>query len=588
VRRAVRQRGTARRLLSLASPFAGRMALAALLAAATVASSIGLLTTSANLISRAALHPSIAELSVAIVGVRFFGIARGVFRYLERLVSHDATFRLLSRLRAQSYQALEPLAPARLVLHRSGDLLARMVADVETLQDLFLRGIAPPAAALLVAGLAAWLVGRFDPRLALLLLLFLFLAGVGVPLLARALSRSAGQRMVEVRSELNGTLVDAIQGSADLLACGAEGRTLHRAGTESRLLNGLQLRMASVGGLSLALNGLLANLATLAVLAAGILLVEAGKLEGVYLAMLAMAVISTFEVVLPLAPALQYLENSLEAGRRLFEITDAPAAVGDPTRPLPLPAPGDWTLSARDLRFAYGPDLPPALDGIGFDLPAGARLAVVGPSGAGKSTLAQLLLRFWDYEGSLLLGGRELREYAQEEWRRLVAVVSQHTHLFNASVRDNLLLADPEAGEDEMMEAARRAQIDEFIQSLPEGYDTLVGELGQRLSGGQRQRLAIARALLKNAPILVLDEPTADLDALTGQAVMETLLPLAKGRTTLLITHRLAGLEAADEILVLERGRVVQRGRHQDLVAVPGLYGRMWDLQRGALAEQPE
>jgi ATP-binding cassette, subfamily C, bacterial CydC len=587
VRRASRRTGPLRRLLALAAPFAGRMVLAAFLAAATVASSIGLMTISADLISRAALHPSISELSVAIVGVRFFGIARGILRYLERLVSHDVTFRLLARLRAWFYQALEPLAPARLMQYRSGDLLARMVADVETLQDFFLRGLAPPAAALLVAALAAWLLGRFDARLAWLLLLFLFLAGVVVPFLARALGRHAGKRIIVIRSELNGALVDGIQGAPDLLVSGAEGRHLGRVREASRALSALQLRMASVSGLSAALNGFLMNLATLAVLAVAISLVDTGGFEGVHLALLAMAVISTFEVVLPLAPALQYLENSLEAGRRLFEIVDAPPEVGDPPLPLPLPAPGSCSLSARDLRFAYGPGMPPVLDGVSFDLTPGSRLAVVGPSGAGKSTLAHLLLRFWDYQGSILLDGRELRDYGQEDWRRHVAVVSQHTHLFNASIRDNLLLARPEAGEAEMVEAARRAQIHEFVESLPEGYDTFAGELGHRLSGGQRQRLAIARALLKSAPILVLDEPTADLDALTEKAVMNTLLPLMQGRTTLLITHRLTALEAVDEILVLDHGRIVERGRHQDLLANAGPYRRMWDLQRCVLADLP-
>ena len=589
MRRTARRPGTLMRLLGLAAPFAGQMALAVLLSAATVGSSIGLMTVSATIIARAALHPSIAELSVAIVGVRFFGIARGVARYLERWLSHDVTFRLLSRLRVWFYQALEPLAPARLMQYRSGDLLARMVADVETLQDFFLRAIAPPAAAVLVAGAAALLLGRFDPRLALVLLLFLLLAGAGVPLLARALSHRAGKHMIEVRSELNSALVDGVQGVADLLAAGAEGRHLHRVRGWSRELNALQARMASIGGLQLALSGLLMNLATLAVLAIAILLVGVDRLDGVYLALLVMAVISSFEAVLPLAPALQYLENSLEAGRRLFEIVDARPAVIDPAQPLPLPAPGGCSLLVRDLRSAYGPGLPPALDGISFELPQGARLAVVGPSGAGKSTLVQVLLRFWDYhEGSILLGGRELRSYAQEDWRRLVAVVSQRTHLFNASIRENLLLARPEAGEAEMVEAARRAQIHEFVQSLPQGYDTFVGEQGHRLSGGQRQRVALARALLKDAPILILDEPTADLDALTEQAIMDPLLPLMHGRTTLLITHRLVALEAFDEILVLEHGRVVERGRHQGLLAGAGLYRRMWDLQRRVLADLPD
>jgi ATP-binding cassette subfamily C protein CydC len=566
------------RLLGLIAPFAWRMALAALLGFATIGSSIGLMSTSGYLIAKAALRPSIADLQLAIVGVRFFGIARGGFRYLERLVSHDVTFRLLARLRVWFYSALEPLAPARLMQYRSGDLLTRIVADIETLESLYLRVLAPPIVALLVALLAALLMGAFDPRLAIALLIFLILAGIGLPLLTQRLGRRTGRRMVGVRAELNGLLVDGIQGVADLLASGAEGRHLRQVERLSFELGGLQARMARIGGLQGALGGLLLNLATLAVLAIAIPLVRSAELDGVFLAMLVLTVISSFEAVLPLPQAFQYLTTSLEAGRRLLEIVDADPAVVDPACPADRPA--EFGLRVQDLHFSYAPDESPVLGGISFDLSQGQLVAVVGPSGAGKSTLAHLLLRFWDYrDGQILLDGQELREYDQETVRSMMSVVSQHTHLFNASIRDNMLLARPGAAEQEMIDAAEQAQIDDFIQSLPQGYDTWIGEQGLRLSGGQRQRLAIARAILKDAPILILDEPAANLDALTERDVAASLQAVAAGRATLLITHRLVGLEAADEILVLRAGRVAERGKHHDLMQMGGLYRRMWDLQ---------
>ena len=570
------------RLLKLASPFGWRMALAALLGFATIVSSIGLMSTSGYLIAKAALRPSIADLQLAIVGVRFFGIARGGFRYLERLVSHDVTFRLLARLRVWFYGALEPLAPARLMQYRSGDLLARIVADIETLENLYLRVLAPPVVALMVALLVALLMGAFDPRLALALLIFMLLTGVGLPLLTQRLGRSTGQRIVGVRAELNGLLVDGIQGVADLLVSGAEERHLRRIERLSIELGGLQGRMARIGGLQGALSGLFMNLATLAVLAVAIPLVTSAELDGVYLAMLTLIVMSSFEAVLPLPLAFQYLNSSLEAGRRLFEIVDADPAVVDPAHAVDKPAdgPAEYGLRVQDLRFSYAPDEPSILDGISFDLVHGRFVAVVGPSGAGKTTLAHLLLRFWDYgDCHILLDGEELREYNQETVRSMMAVVSQHTHLFNASIRDNLLLARPGVAEHELINAAKQAQIHDFIQSLPQGYDTWIGEQGLRLSGGQRQRLAIARAILKDAPILILDEPAANLDALTEREVVASLQAVAAGRSTLLITHRLVGLEAADEILVLRGGRIVERGRHHDLMQMGGLYRRMWDLQ---------
>ncbi len=592
------------RVLKIAAPFKGWMALAALLGFATVGSGVGLLSTSAYIIAKAALRPSIAELQIAIVGVRFFGVARGVLRYLERLVSHQVTFRILARLRVWFYAAVEPLAPARLAQFHSGDLLSRVVADVETLENVFGRAIAPPLVALLTAGLAWALLAGFDERLALVQVLFLALAGIGVPLLVHRLGRGSGRRLVGARAELSAALVDGVQGAAELLAFGAAERHQARVAALDREVASLQGRMARFGGLTDALMGLLVNLATLAALAIAIPLVGAGRdgVDGVQLAVLVLAVVASFEAVLPLPQAAQHLEASLAAARRLFEIVDAPPAVVDPPGarvhrvaelcgatsdpPSPLGTQDDYGLAFQDVRFRYGPGEPWALDGVSLHVAQGQSVAVVGASGAGKTTLLNLLLRFWEYEqGHILLGERELRDLAQADVRRLVSVVSQHTHLFNATLRENLLLARPGATEVELARAAQQAQLDEFIQGLPQGYDTWIGEQGLRLSGGQRQRLAIARALLKDAPILLLDEPAAHLDAATGRELTRALYALMPGRTTLLITHQLAGLEAVDEIVVLRAGRVVERGRHAELVQMGGLYRRMWDVQGRILGE---
>ncbi len=571
------------RLVGLVRPFARRMALAATLGMATIASGVGLLATSAYIISRSALHPSIAVLHVPIAMVRFFGISRGLFRYAERLTAHDVAFRLLARLRVWFYKALEPLAPARLAQFRSGDLLARIVADVESLEHFYVRVLAPPVIAVMTLVLMWGILLPHSLELALVFSLVMILAGVGVPLLTRHLSRTLGTRMIAVRSELNAALVDGVQGQADLLAYGQEEAHRQRVRALSEEWDRLQARMARITGLQVGLSSFMIYVAVAAALAVAVPLVHAGRMNGVYLAVVVMAVMASFEAVMPLPGVFQHLEGSLAAARRLFEIVDAEPAVRDPEGPSPVP--NDYGIRVENVTFRYNPDDPPALRDVSFDLPDGGKLAVVGPSGAGKSTLVNLLLRFWDYEeGHIYLGGHELRAYHQDDVRRLIGVISQSTYLFNGTVRDNLLLAKPNATEEELVAAAQRAQIHDFIMSLPEGYDTWIGEQGLRLSGGQRQRLAIARALLKDPPILILDEATANLDPLVEREIMASVFELMADRTLLIITHRLVGLDAVDEILVLSHGRIVERGREEELLARDGFYRRMWELQHQVLA----
>lgn len=583
-----------KRLLLLALPVKNWMVLAALLGSLTVMSGIGLLATSAYLISAAALHPSVAALQIAIVGVRFFGIARGAFRYLERLVSHTATFRLLANMRVWFYSALEPLMPARLLINkegkrqelRSGDLLQRAVADIDILQNFYIRVIAPPVIAVII-GIGMWiLLGAFGALFALIYIAFFLVSSGGVPLLAHLLGRRIGRQMVETRADLHVQLVDSVQGIADLVAFGQEERQAAQIQTLNKKLGRMQMAMASISGLQGSLTNLLMNLTAWTILLFAIPLVHNGQLSGVFLALLVLSALASFEIVLPLPGAFQQLSGSVEAARRLFEIVDAPPAIENSAAPSPVPE--NSSIVVQHLNFRYEDAEPYVLQDINLTLPQGHCLALVGPSGSGKSTLAHLLLRFRNYqEGRIQFGGHELREYQQDDLYKYISVVEQDTHLFNTTIRENLMLARPEATEEEMMEAARQAQFSDFVQTLPGGYDTPIGEQGLRLSGGERQRIAIARAFLKNAPVLILDEPTVNLDAITERAVLRAIDTLRQGRTTLLVTHRLAEMEMADEILVLQASRVVESGTHSQLLQEEGLYWHMWRQQQHSVSLTP-
>ena len=570
------------RLLGLLGPYRFRVALAVLLGVATVAGNVGLLSTAAYVISAAAVVSYISLLTIPIYLVRFFSVSRSFSRYFERLVSHDLTFRLLGNLRSWFYVRLTPLAPALLEGYRSGDLLSRLVEDVEELENLYLRAVSPVLVAAVVWGLAFAVLYPFDPALAITVLVFLAAAGVGAPLLVWALSRGLGRRQLELRSELYSRIVEGTQGVQDLLAFGREEEQRRQIEVLNRKLGRIERRQALISGLQDSLGDLLTNLAMLVALVLAIPLVAGGEVRGVYLAFLALVALGVFEAATPLGGAFQTIGRTTAAGERLFEVSDSEPTIRNPKSPLPVPE--DFTLRFDNVSFRYGEGDPFSLEDVSFALEPGRKVAVVGPSGSGKSTLANLILRFRDPQGGeIRLGGRSLSEYAQEDVRRLVSVVPQSTHVFNDTLRNNLLLADPEANDEALELALERARISSFIERLPDGLDTYVGEHGSRLSGGERRRLAVARALLKDAPLLVLDEPTANLDTVTELEVLASVWEAARDRAALLVTHRLVGMEEMHEILVMDAGRIVERGAHEQLLAAGGLYCRMLETQRELL-----
>jgi len=574
------------RLLAFLDGSWNRVALSILLGTFTIGSSVALIGTSAWLISTAALHPSIADLGVSVVSVRFFGITRALSRYLERLVSHNVTFQLLARLRVWFYEKLEPLAPARLMEYKSGDLLARVIGDVETLENFYVRVISPTLTAMAIAICVASFFASFYPLIAFVLIGFFLTLGLILPILSQQLSRTAGQKLIVQRGAMQAQLVDGIQGLADLLAFGRGQDRMDMIASAGRDYGTTQKQMARITGIHSSLSTLFTNFGLWLVLILVIPKVTAGEIKGVMLGTFALMTFASFEAVNPLPLAAQMWNSSREAAKRLFEVVDTEPVVSDPVV-IERALGKSNELRIKDLTFSYPAQSSPALRDISITIPEGKSVAIVGPSGAGKSTIASLLLRFWQFEsGEIRLGGESVKSLSQDEVRKRCAMIAQNSYFFNTSIRENLRLARPSVSQAEMESAARAAQIHEFIVSLPKGYDTFIGEQGLRLSGGERQRLGIARALLKDAPILILDEPTANLDPVTEKQVMETLFEVMQGRTSMLITHRLIGLEKVAEILVLDHGQIMERGTHKDLLGYGGMYRRLWDLQNQIIADR--
>jgi ATP-binding cassette, subfamily C, bacterial CydC len=539
----------------------------------TLLSSIGLLAVSGWFLSASA----VAGLSVAAAqhfnmftpsaSVRGFAVLRTVGRYVDRVISHEVTLRLLSSLRVWFYRRIEPQAPASLYRHRSGDLLGRIVTDINTLDALFIRVLSPTLIALgvtLAVGLFLWWL---TPTLTALFLLFFLSAGLLMPLLTERLGRHLGARIQQQMAQLRMNLVEDIHGVADLTIYGAQHRHRSLRLAENDRLLRLQEKMARISGFSTAMTTLLSGLAAVTALYVAIPLAQGGQFDEAVLALITFGILAAFEAVLPLPQAYQLLGKIRAAAARLLEVSEAPVAVCFPSEAAISPT--DWSISYRAVTFAYpGSTGSNAVEEINLTLPAQSTVALVGPSGSGKTTLAHLLTRFWDPDqGQITIGSQGLLHFNEAQLRQMVTLVSQKSHIFTATLRDNLVLADPQADDRTLWDALERAQLADFVAGLPQGLETWTGEGGSQLSGGEARRLILARALLKNSPIWVLDEPTEGLDNQTRRQFTETLFANLTGKSALLITHTREALEQVDQVCFMENTKIIAYGSHSELLS---------------------
>ncbi len=482
-------------------------------------------------------------------GIRACAVGRAGSRYLERLVTHSATLRMLAELRHWFYIHIEPLAPAILQQYHSGDLFSRIRADIDTLENAYLRIITPMVTTIVASSLFVYFMSLYDPLLAGIEALFLIFAGLIMPLIILCFSRKAGRAVVRTSADLRQHSIDSIHGLGELLIYGAAEQQAEKINELSRKLDLEQAKLSHYDGIAQAVLGLCAGLALLMVIIITTPLISGGNMPAVTIAMLALFTMASFEAVAAMPQAFQRLPETVAAGSRIFEIIDSKPLIKDPAPPSPQPT--NFDIEFKDVSFSYnsgGKKEKNVFENLTFTLTSGSRLAIVGRSGAGKSSIVNLLLRFQEADrGRILLGRYPLEQYHGEDARRFFSVATQQNQLFNNSVRENLLLADPDADDELLARVCKTAMIHDFIMTLPKGYDTWIGEAGFKLSGGQLKRLAIARALLKPAKILILDEPGEGLDRKTEKELLHAVFEYKKSASILLITHsRISGIEILD------------------------------------------
>ena len=562
------------KILKLLSPYKWWMLLASLLGFLTIGSSIGLLMTSAYVIAKAALHPHIGELSVAIVGVRFFGISRGILRYAERLFSHEVTFNLLAKFRVWFFKTIEPLVPSRTGKFTSGDLLARVVSDVESLEHIFIRVISPPFIAIAIGVLVSVVFAMFNPFFAIAFLVPYLLAGIVVPLITYKLSSKIGEEIILLRSNLTELSIDGIEGKNELISFGKVEMHNAQFNKVNRRLIKLQRNMKLISGMNESLIGLLMNIAVIAIFVTAVPLVRNELISGISLSVLALGTMAAFEAVLPIPLAIQYLNSSIKAGDRLFQITDGDAKEKET---LNQKVKGK-SVELRNVSFSYREN-EEVLKDISVKINAKEKIAIIGGSGAGKSSVINLLLNFWKINsGSIIVDNITYNEISEEEIRSVYSTIPQKVFLFSDTIKGNLLIAKPNATDSDLWNALEKAELKEFVETLPNKLNTWIGNQGKQLSGGERKRIAIARAILKDSNIFICDEITADLDSVNELNIINTIHAVTKEKSLIYITHRLVDMDKFNSIYLIENGKIVSVGSHNELIENSKEYKRYFNL----------
>ncbi|TAN69492.1 MAG: thiol reductant ABC exporter subunit CydC [Methylobacter sp.] len=532
-----------------------------LLSLLTAFAAIALLTLSGWFISASAIAGLIAvdgntaafNFMLPAAQIRALAIARTLGRYGERVVTHEATFRVLARIRSWFFGQLIPLVPGRLSAMRSGDLLSRMTADIDALDALYLRLLAPAVVAAIGVTAVTVFLACYAPVISLTTGFMLMIASIWAPWIFNRLGRAGAEEIVVLAANFRIRQLDMMQGLADLIVNRAYGRFSDKLGQFSDLMINTQRQNNRLSAISSAFTLLLSQLTLLMALVLTAIAFKDGLLSGADSALVVFCVIAAFELVTPLPQAMQMLAKTQKAARRIRQVTEMSPTIRPSNQPLALP--GNYDLQLNDVSFRYFEQQDWVLKNISLTILQGGKVGIVGASGSGKTTLLQLIMRCYDPEqGSVLLAGQNIRQLDADELMTCFGVLSQRSQLFAATIKENLLLAKPDATATELNAAVKAAGLEGFIGHLPEGLETWVGESGVKVSGGEARRIALARLYLKNAPVLILDEPTEGLDSDTERDVFKALADFSRDKTVIMVTHRKAGLGLVDVVYGMEQG----------------------------------
>ena len=552
-----------------------RLSLGIILAIVTLLASIGLLTLSGWFLAASAVA-GIAGLysfnyMLPAAGVRGAAIFRTAGRYAERLVSHDATFRVLAHLRVFTFTKIMPLSPGGIARFRQADLLNRLVADVDTLDHLYLRVISPLVSALVVILLVTFGLSFLDVKLALTLGAIMLVLMLLLPVIFYRAGKPAGRELTALRSDYRMQLTSWLQGQSELVVFGAQPRFRQQLNDIERRWMLRQQQQAKLTGLSQAMVIAAAGLTVTLMLWLAAGGISQFPQPGALIALFVFTPLAAFEALGPVAAAFQHLGQVIASAQRVSQIIDQPADVTFPTQG-PVAA-EHVSLSLQNLNFTYPGQPLPVLKNVTLDVGAGEHIALLGQTGCGKSTLLQLLTRGWDItSGTLEINGHAIGAYDEATLRKMITVVSQRAHVFNTTLRENLRMASPNCTDEQIAEVLRQVDLHVLLEN--EGLNAWLGEGGRQLSGGEQRRIGLARALLHDAPLWLLDEPTEGLDAETEQHILALLHKHCQNKTLLLVTHRLHGLEVLDRICIMEEGQIVEQGDHQTLAATQSRYAR--------------